>query len=79
MLYNSLLVSITFKINYSFNYVMCWNGLKTTLLFWYHITSKGGTGLNLETHVKLIVDPQSTCISGPPKISVCGSANKNEN
>ena len=47
---------------------------EVTLLFWYQITSEGGTGLNLETHVKLMVDPQSTCMSAPPKISVCGSA-----
>ena len=43
---------------------------------WYQITSNGGTGLNFDTQVRLIVDPQSTCISAPPKISVCGSTSK---
>ena len=47
-----------------------------TLLLWYQITSNGGTGLNFDTQVRLMVDPQSTCISAPPKISVCGSTSK---
>jgi len=44
-----------------------------TLSLWYQITSGGGLGLNLDTQVRLIVEPLSTCMSGPPRTSVTGS------
>ncbi len=42
------------------------------------MTSGGGFGLNLETQVRLMVEPLSTCMSGPPRTSVVGSENKQD-
>ena len=44
-----------------------------TFPVWNHSTSGGGAGLNFATQVRLMVEPRSTCMSGPPRISVCGS------
>ncbi len=45
-----------------------------TLLPWSHLTYSGWPGVKRATQVRLMVLPRSTNMSGPPRISVTGSA-----